>query len=230
MIREKLNLFINHEKTEKFIISLILINIIFFILATVDEIYFVSNEMFFYVDCVCTIIFTAELIIRIVICRSLKELLSPMLLIDLIAILPFYIGEIYGGSAIFLRIIRITRLLRIAKLVRYSSALKNITQAFKQKKEELVITLSFFSICVLVCGILMYLFEHSAQPDTFSSIPRSCYFAIVTFTTVGYGDFSPVTEEGRTVAAMMAILGTGIHGLLIGVIGTAISHALKVDD
>ena len=153
-----------------------------------------------------------------------------MMIIDFIAILPFYLGQVFGGSAIFLRIIRISKLLRLAKLARYSKAFTNIKDAFREKKEELVITLSFFFMCVIISGILMYLFEHSAQPNVFSSIPRSCYFAIVTFTTVGYGDFSPITEEGRCIAAVMAVLGACIHGILVGVISSAIMSAFRLNN
>jgi len=225
----RLDKFLNNSKTEKFIIVLILLNILCYILSTVDEIEFVTESFFTYFDIVCVAIFSLEFILRVITCKSLKQLFSPMMIIDFIAIAPFYCGQLFDNSTIFLRVVRISRLLRLAKLARYSRALKNIQNSFKEKKEELVITLAFFCISVIICGILMYLFEHNAQPDVFSSIPRSCYFAIVTFTTVGYGDFSPVTEEGRFIASLMAVLGACIHGLVIGVISAAISSALKVN-
>lgn len=227
-IINKVDRFLNNSNTEKFIIVLILLNIVCYILSTVEEIEFVTESFFSYFDLVCVIIFSIEFILRVLSCKSLKQLFSPMMIIDFIAIAPFYCGQFFNNSTVFLRVVRISRLLRLAKLARYSRALKNIQVAFKQKKEELVITLAFFCISVVICGILMYLFEHNAQPSVFSSIPRSCYFAIVTFTTVGYGDFSPITEEGRFIASLMAVLGACIHGLVIGVISTAISSALKV--
>lgn len=110
---------------------------------------------------------------------------------------------------------------------RYSQALDNILNAFKAKKEELIITLSVFCIGVLLSAILMYLAEHDAQPNVFTSIPQCIYFAIITFTSVGYGDITPVTKIGELVCSLTAIFGIGLHGLFIGVIGTAFINAFR---
>ncbi|MCR5537391.1 MAG: ion transporter [Succinivibrio sp.] len=229
MIRKALEKFINHPLVEKSIMLLILTNVLLLVLSTVQEIEVITADFYRPFDFVCTIIFTIEFAIRLLVCRSFKQLFSFYMIIDFMAIAPFYMGSMFTDSAIYLRILRFSRLLRLAKLARYSKALKNIERALRHRKEELFITFSVFGVCVIISGILMYVFEHAAQPDVFSSVPRSCYFAIVTFTTVGYGDFSPVTEEGRIITSVMAIVGVCIHGLLVGVIGSAMNAALRLD-
>ena len=145
------------------------------------------------------------------------------MIIDLLAIAPFYIGETLGGSAIFIRIIRISKVFRIAKLARYTDSLTSIKNAFRNSKEQLIIIFAFFVIYVTICGILLYIFEHNEQPEIFTSIPRSCYFSILAFTTQGgFGEFSPVSDVGRVIVASTSVFVAGIHGILVGVIGSSL--------
>jgi voltage-gated potassium channel len=146
------------------------------------------------------------------------------MLIDFFAVAPFYINS---TNTIFLRVLRFSRFLRVLKVSRYSQALNNIIDAFKAKKEELIITFSFLAVGILISAILIYLTEHDAQPHIFSSIPKCIYFAIITFTSVGYGDITPVTRLGEIVCSITAIFGIGIHGLFIGVIGAALMEVFK---
>ncbi|MCM1339776.1 MAG: potassium channel family protein, partial [Muribaculaceae bacterium] len=103
----------------------------------------------------------------------------------------------------------------------------NIKNGFKAKKEELIITLSIFCIGILVSSILLYFAENQAQPELFSSIPKCFYFSVITFTSLGYGDIVPITTAGKIISSLTAILGIGLHGLFIGVIGSAFMQAFK---
>lgn len=212
------------EKSEKPILLLILLNLVVFTLDSMSFFHTNFNDYVRRFEVFSIVIFTIEYVLRVLTINSVKDLFKPMMLIDFFAVAPFYLSS---TNTIFLRVLRFSRVLRIAKIGRYSQALENIISAFKSKKEELVITFSFFAICIIISSILMYLTEHDTQPHVFSSIPKCIYFAIITFTSVGYGDITPVTRLGEIVCSITAIFGIGIHGLFIGVIGAALMEALK---
>lgn len=211
------------EKSEKPILILIVLNLVVFMLDSMNSFHTTFNNYIRKFEIFSIEIFTIEYLLRVLTIKNFKDLFKPMMLIDFFAVAPFYISS---TNTIFLRVVRFSRVLRIAKIGRYSQALENIINAFKSKKEELIITFSFFTICIIISAILMYLTEHDAQPNIFSSIPKCIYFAIITFTSVGYGDITPVTKLGELVCCTSAIFGIGIHGLFIGVIGAALMDAL----
>lgn len=212
------------EKSEKPILLLILLNLVVFTLDSMSFFHANFNDYVRRFEVFSIAIFTIEYVLRVLTINSVKDLFEPMMLIDFFAVAPFYLSS---TNTIFLRVLRFSRVLRIAKIGRYSQALENIISAFRTKKEELMITFSFFAVCIIISAILMYLTEHEAQPHIFSSIPKCIYFAIITFTSVGYGDITPVTRLGEIVCSITAIFGIGIHGLFIGVIGAALMEALK---
>lgn len=212
------------EKSEKPILLLILLNLVVFTLDSMSFFHTNFNDYVRRFEVFSIVIFTIEYVLRVLTINSVKDLFEPMMLIDFFAVAPFYLSS---TNTIFLRVLRFSRVLRIAKIGRYSQALENIISAFRTKKEELMITFSFFAVCIIISAILMYLTEHEAQPHIFSSIPKCIYFAIITFTSVGYGDITPVTRLGEIVCSITAIFGIGIHGLFIGVIGAALMEALK---
>jgi voltage-gated potassium channel len=111
------------------------------------------------------------------------------------------------------------------KISRYSKAIDNIVRAFKSKKDELIVTVSIFAISILIASILMYIVENPVQPEAFSSIPKCFYFSIITFTSVGYGDISPISDLGKMLASLLATIGVGFHGLLIGIFSVAMIDA-----
>lgn len=224
MFKSKINQLLNNQIFERFILALILLNLIVFILDSMTAFHTVFNDYVRRFEVFSIIVFTIEYILRVLSLERFKDVFKPMMLIDFFAVAPFYLSSV---NTIFLRILRLSRLLRVAKITRYSQALDNITNAFKAKKEELIITLSIFCIGVLFSAILMYLTEHDAQPQIFSSIPQCIYFAVITFTSVGYGDITPVTKLGEMVCCITAIFGIGLHGLFIGVIGTAFMEAFR---
>lgn len=224
MFKTKINQLLNNQKFEKIIFILIILNLIVFILDSIKSFHYTFASGIKYFEIVSIIIFTIEYLLRVINCKSFKDIFKPMMLIDFFAVAPYYLS-FCPINTVFLRIFRLSRLIRILKIGRYSQALENILNAFKQKKEELIITFSIFFISILISSILMYLVENPSQPHVFSSIPKCFYFSIITFTSVGYGDISPVTDLGKLLASIIAILGVGLHGLFIGVIGVALMNA-----
>lgn len=111
------------------------------------------------------------------------------------------------------------------KISRYSKAIDNIVRAFKSKKDELIVTVSIFAISILIASILMYIVENPVQPEVFSSIPKCFYFSIITFTSIGYGDISPISDLGKMLASLLATIGIGFYGLFIGIFSVAMIDA-----
>jgi voltage-gated potassium channel len=126
----------------------------------------------------------------------------------------------------FLRALRLFRIFRIAKLGRYSSSVRLIGKVLSQKREELIVTGMIMGLLVVVSSSFMYFAENEAQPDKFPDIPSSMWWAIVTLTTVGYGDVHPVTPLGRVFAAIIAMLGIGMFALPAGILGASFMEEL----
>jgi voltage-gated potassium channel len=141
-------------------------------------------------------------------------------IIDLIAILPFYLA-----SGVDLRVLRAFRLLRLFKLVRYSAAIQRFHRAFLIAKEELVLFLSVTMIILFLAGVGIYYFENSVQPDAFKSIFHSLWWAVATLTTVGYGDIYPVTVGGKLFTFVILLIGLGIIAMPAALLASALSKA-----
>jgi voltage-gated potassium channel len=156
----------------------------------------------------------------------LKYALTPIALIDLAAVLPA-LFMFSSGSTLVLRFFRILRILRLAKLGRTSQALRHIVEAVRDRRHELMLTAGIVMIAMLISGSLLYWAEADAQPDKFGSIPRALWWAIVTLTTVGYGDVYPVTVLGRIFGGMFAILGVCLIALPTGIFASSFSDALQ---
>lgn len=172
------------------------------------------------------IIFTIEYFLRLISLERFKDIFKPMMIVDFLAVFPYYISFITINT-IFLRMLRVFRLLRVAKLARYTTALERIKKAFFKHKDEIVVTAMLFFIGLTIASILIYFAENQTGNKAFSSIPSSFWWAVVTFTSVGYGDTYPVTTIGKFIGAFTAIMGVGLHALLIGVVGAAFIDATK---
>ncbi len=148
---------------------------------------------------------------------------TPMALVDLLAILPSYF-QVAGFMAV--RALRLVRIFRIFKLGHYSVAVKSLTHALVAKRAELGITLFIIGILLVLVSTVVYYAENDAQPDKFSSIPATMWWGIVTLTTVGYGDISPITGLGKLAAGLSSILGIGLVALPAGILGAAFMQEL----
>lgn len=157
----------------------------------------------------------------------LRFILSPMGLIDLIAILPFYLPFFFQFDLRFIRILRITRLLRIFKLGRYTSALSLFTSVFFEKRNELGITLFVMFLLLLMSSTIMYYLESDVQPDQFPDIISTFWWSVATLTTVGYGDVYPITGWGKLVSGIIAILGIGLVALPTGILSAGFIEKIE---
>ncbi len=143
-----------------------------------------------------------------------------MAIIDLMAILPFYLPFIIKIDLRSLRILRLVRLLRILKLNRYTKSMKVLGRVIKRKKEELIVTVFITGILMLLAASIMFYIENETQPEAFPNIIASFWWAIATLTTVGYGDIYPVTFLGKFLAGIIAFLGIGLVALPTGIISS----------
>ncbi|GAA4334365.1 hypothetical protein GCM10023184_28350 [Flaviaesturariibacter amylovorans] len=150
-------------------------------------------------------------------------------IVDVLAILPFYLPYLIGYDLRFIRLLRLTRLLRFFKLGRYVGAFRMIRQVFRAKKEELILSLSITLLLIVVASCIMYFVEHDAQPTKFSSIPETMWWSVATLTTAGYGDVYPVTMLGKTLTAIISILGVGMFALHAGILASGFSESWKVN-
>jgi voltage-gated potassium channel len=211
------------------LMALIAANILALMLETVDSIYQPAASWFQLFNLISVLIFSGEYLLRVWICVEnpkyahpirgrLAYAVSPMALVDLIAILPFYLP--FFGIA-DMRHLRAARLFRIFKIMRYSRTLNLFQKVISEKREELTITLFFLLLLLLFSASMMYFVEHQAQPEAFSSIPATMWWAIATLTTVGYGDVYPITPLGRLLASSIAVMGIGMFALPTGIMGAA---------
>ncbi len=211
---------------------LIILNVVMLILETVDSLAEQYGTLFFAVEAFSIVLFTIEYIVRHWCCTADEEFKHPIKgrirhalrgtsIIDLLAIVPFYLPILFGVADFrFFRIFRLFRILRVFKLGRYSHAMLMISRVFSKRKEEIFITSSTLVILVIFSAALMYFVEHDAQPEAFASIPDTIWWSIVTLTTVGYGDVYPITALGRLCAGIIAALGIGMVALPTGIISS----------
>lgn len=224
------------RRFEIFILSLIFLNVIALALETVASIEAQYRYWFRVFDIFSVAIFSGEYILRIWSCNinpayrhpfwgRLKYAFTTLAFVDLIAILPFYLPLLlpFVGleKIIDLRSLRSIRLFRLLKLFRYSKTLALFRRVMWDKRQELSVTLFFLIFLLLFASSLMFYAENTAQPDNFSSIPASMWWAIATLTTVGYGDVYPITPIGRFFASIIAVLGIGLFALPTSILGAA---------
>ena len=216
---------------DSFLVVLIVLNILAVILATVDSIDTSLSSFFWWFELVSVILFSIEYILRVwtavqkkryssPVRGRIKYIFSPMAMIDLLAILPFYIPFLIPVDLRFLRALRLFRLLRLLKIGRYSNAMQVIGSILKRKKPELTITFVIIFVLLIVTSSLMYYVEHDAQPETFSSIPATLWWSVCTLTSVGYGDVIPETPFGKFCGGIIALLGIGIFALPAGILAS----------
>ncbi len=191
-----------------------------------------------YFETVSVIIFTIEYLLRIYTAPEIypelnstvarvKYVFSFMALIDLVAILPWYLPFFVNLDLRVLRALRLMRLFRILKINRYIFAFENIMGVIKSKSSELLSSIFIVFILMMVSSILMYNVENKVQPDVFDNAFSGFWWAVATFTTVGYGDIYPVTVLGKIIGAFIAILGIGFVAVPTGIISSGFMEQVK---
>jgi|TARA_B110000305_G_scaffold5978_1_gene5779 voltage-gated potassium channel len=235
-MKKKVRDFINYNKYFiKFIYVLIVLNVVTLILESYKELNDNYGPFFYAFEIFSVAIFTLEYLIRIWVSDKTKEdkkerinfAFSTLGIIDLIAIIPFYLPFIFPFDLRIVRILRLFRLLRIFKLSRYSKSLKTIQYIFKETKAELSITVFVTFVLMILSSTLMYYIEHDAQPEKFASIGDAVWWAVATLTTVGYGDVYPVTALGKILSGIIALIGIGFVALPTGIISSAFIEKIQ---
>jgi voltage-gated potassium channel len=219
------------------LIILILLNIVSFILSTIESLNDEFGNLFFLFEVFSVIIFSVEYSLRIWSCTSderfnnsiagrIKFIFTPMAVVDFLSIAPFYLPFL-GLDLRMVRILRVFRIFRIFKLGRYSASLDLLRKVFIKKKEELLLTTLIMFALLLISSTLIYYAERDAQPEAFANIPQSIWWSIVTLTTVGYGDSSPVTIAGKIIAGLVAVIGIGFFALPVGIFSSGFVEEIQ---
>lgn len=219
------------------ILVLIFLNVVAVIIGSVQSVQQRWGSFLNVFEAISVAVFTVEYIARLWSCTTdpqfsgrfrgrIRLALRAMSIIDLLAILPFYLPFL-GIDLRSLRVLRLLRVLRVAKVGRYYSSLNLIKHVFQSKKEELVLTSALMGLLLVVSSSLLYYCENGVQPDAFSSIPATMWWSVATLTTVGYGDMYPVTLMGKFCASVIAILGIGMFALPTGILGAGFVEAIQ---
>jgi voltage-gated potassium channel len=220
------------------IITLIALNILAVMFETVDPIAAAYARELYLFELASVAIFTFEYVARLWAAVEAREFQGPisgrlrfasrpLMLVDLVAIAPFYIAAVFAVDLRFMRALRLVRIFRLLKIARYSASLRSFGFVLRKQKEKLAVA-AFVDVLVLVlASSMMYQLEHAAQPEQFSSIPATLWWGAVTLTTVGYGDMYPVTPEGQFVGALIAIFGIGLFALPASILAAGFIEELQ---
>ena len=227
---------------DSLLIVLILTNVLAIILESVSELNEKYGVWFERFDFFSVMVFTVEYVLRIwtsvennqslvakdtPLKKRLRYMRSPAAIVDLLAILPFYIALI-SPSSLDLRILRAFRLLRIFKLTRYSQSMTLMLTAISDHIRSFIAAITILMIVMLLAASGMYVFEKEAQPEAFGSIPHAMWWAFATLTTVGYGDVTPITTWGKVFGAAITVVGVGMVALPAGILASAFSEQLRM--
>jgi voltage-gated potassium channel len=219
------------------VLLVIIINVVSLILETVEPFHRRAATAFFAIELVSVAIFTLEYLARLWSITENPRFAHPvrgrlrwmgtlLAIIDLLAIVPFYLPFITTDLRI-LRLARLFRLVRIARLARYSTAVQMMIATAHERRHELSVSIGLITVLMLISSSLMYYAEHEAQPEVFSSIPAAMWWAIVTLTTVGYGDTYPITAAGRGLAAITAVLGIAMLALPTAILSAGFLEGIR---
>ena len=220
-----------------FIVALIITNVIAVILETVEGLYVAYTEFFTGFELFSVAVFTVEYLVRlwVVVDSSnenyrhpfngrLRYAVTPMALIDIAAILPFYLSLLIPVD---LRFMRVFRLLRLLKLTRYSTALQTLGAVLYDQRRTLGASIFVMLILLVFSSSVIYLVEKDVQPEAFASIPHAMWWGLATLTTVGYGDVTPATGIGKVFGATIMVLGIGMAALPAGILATGFATEMQ---
>ena len=218
------------------LMTLICVNCVFSMLESVERLALVHGKVFHDFDVISVAIFSVEYLLRLwtavempryghPLWGRLRWLTTPLAIVDLLAVLPFYLGFIFQFD---LRELRVLRLLRIFKLSRYSNAISIMNAVLRREARAMGTVMFVFLIILLFISSLMYLVEHPVQPDVFSDVPTALWWGVETMTTLGYGDMIPATPLGKLLGGLTAIMGVGMIALPAGIMASGFTEHMRL--
>lgn len=223
--------------TNRIICVLILLASLTAILETEPTLRALSPHLFSILETVFVVLFVGEYLLRLYaigeepryrgVGGRIRYIFSFWALVDLIAILPYFLGFMAQDNAFLVRLFRLLRMLRLARLGRFSQAWSALADALKTRCHELLLSVGVAGLLLLFSSSCLYVVEAAAQPDAFGSVPRALWWSIATLTTVGYGDVTPVTAIGKFFAGLTAVAGIGIIAMPTGILAAAFSDAFQ---
>jgi voltage-gated potassium channel len=201
----------------------IVISLATLMLESIQDIKIKYGSLLQVIEWLLTIFFTIEYILRLyAVYKPINYALSFFGIIDLLSLLPTYLSLFFAGShyLMAIRALRLLRIFRIFELTQFLKESDNILKALRASRHKISVFLVFILLCVIIIGSIMYIVEGTADNTSFTSIPRSIYWAIVTITTVGYGDIAPQTSIGQLLAAFVMILGYAVIAVPTGIVSS----------
>ena len=208
---------------------LIVVSLITFSIETLPNLPPPAAAMLYWIEFATVLLFTGEYLLRLAVADSRWRFVRSFFgVLDLVAILPFYLAA--GVDLRAVRTFRLLRLIRILKLARYSDAVRRLRRAVGIVREELVLFLNVALILIFLSAVGIYYFEHDRQPEHFASVFHSLWWAVVTLTTVGYGDMFPITTGGRVFTFFVLFLGLGIVAVPTGLFASALAKAREEEE
>ena len=208
---------------------LILLSLVSFSVDTLPDLTEGTQQFLDIFEVFCVLVFTGEYLLRFAVAtKKLAFVTSFFSIVDLVAILPFYLMS--GLDLRTVRAFRFLRVFRILKLARYGKATRRLHRAFKLAKEELVLFLVLSAILLYLAAVGIFYFENAAQPESFKSVFHSLWWAVTTLTTVGYGDMYPITVGGKIFTFCILLIGLGLVSVPAGLVASSLSAARKMDE
>jgi voltage-gated potassium channel len=220
---------------------MVLSNVLAVILESVPSIETAYGPYFILFDAFSVVFFTAEYLLRIWTAAERKPktlttvhrrrwayVLSFHGLVDLLAILPFFLQTLFPG--LDLRFLRVIRIMRILKLSHYSTALEDLLASIYTERDAFISALYLLALSILITSCLMYFAEHALQPDKLGTIPDAMWWSIVTITTVGYGDVTPLSPWGKVIGAFTAMSGVFTLALLTGIVASSFASRVRTHE
>lgn len=211
------------------LIIAIVTSVLVVMLDSVNDLQLAYGQYFYLAEWTFTLLFTVEYLLRLsCIRRPLKYASSFFGVVDLLSILPTYIGLLLpsGKYLLVIRILRLLRIFRVLKLVQYVGEANYLLRALRASRRKVEVFLLSVLLLMVIFGAVMYIVE--GPEHGFTSIPRSVYWAIVTMTTVGYGDISPQTSLGQAIASLVMVLGYGIIAIPTGIVTAQLTAPQQV--
>jgi voltage-gated potassium channel len=220
------------------ILALIAFNVVVGMFETVEDLSLSYPGFFYWVEYVSVMVFTVEYVLRVWVCTEdpryqggvrgrLKYMLSPMAMVDLLAIAPFYLTAFLALDLRFVRVLRLFRLLRLFRASGLTESIDDLVQVVKLKQKELGVSTALLLLVVVLSGNLMFIVEHGEPETTFTSVPAALWWGMMTITTIGYGDMYPITPLGKLIGSVVGFLGICVFALPVGILGAGFTSYVE---